>query len=183
MNGRSVTCFPIRTERPLFKQYETSYSSFCCLDIGRINELENVMEIFKQVFPAGCDVVVRNTEDGVVVSVRGARPEPVWLRGVEGGRGRKPAARGGWCKTAESELRQALLELVRFQPGRGQSHYCRLSLEEGGIKGSQERKERLLADMVKRGELRQVTLPKAVGRRSVVFYAPEQGVALESKTG
>lgn len=77
----------------------------------------------------------------------------------------------------DRELENGLLRLVEQDPGRGQSHYCRLPLAEGGIKGSQERKERAMRRLLEQGRLRLVELPSKVGRLTHAVCLPEPELA------
>ena len=135
------------------------------------------MELFKQVFPADCDVVVRKSEDGLLVVVRTQRPDPVWLRGLGESGGAVPASEGGWCKVSDDELRGWLLGAVKADPGRGASHYARLKKGEGGLGASQERKENMLKVLLKSGELRLFELPFKTGRLTHVVYPAGRGLA------
>ena len=128
------------------------------------------MELFKQVFPADCDVVVRKSENGLTVVVRTRRPEPVWLKGLNGSGGAVRASEGGWCKVSDEQLRDWLLKTVKADPGRGVSHYVRLKKGEGGLGASQERKENMLKALLESGELRLFKLPFKTGRMTHVIY-------------
>jgi len=64
----------------------------------------------------------------------------------------------------DSQLERELIGLVERDPGRGESHYCRVPLNEGGVKGSQERKERALARLIDSGQLLRVELERPLGR-------------------
>lgn len=125
------------------------------------------MELLNREFPEDCDVVVRReAERGTVrVMVRSRRPNPVWLAAY-----RSPDE--PWFKVSADELRQGLLAAVKAEPGRGPSHYVRLPLHLGGVGGSQERKEKLLQEMVSTGELELRELAAPVGRRRAGLYLP-----------
>ena len=77
----------------------------------------------------------------------------------------------------DRELDEGLVRLVEQDPGRGQSHYCRLPLAQGGLKGSQERKERAMARLLEQGRLRLVKLHKAEGRLTHAVCLPERELA------
>lgn len=115
------------------------------------------MEIFKEVFPQDSDVVVRNTPQGLLVSVRTPRPHPVWAP-------RTP------FKVAEAELKDWLLGAVRSDPGRGASHYARVPKTHGGPGASQERKEKMLKQLQLEGLLVCRVEPKRVGRKLGGLY-------------
>lgn len=123
------------------------------------------MEIFKQLFPQDSDVVVKQTQRGLCVSVRTPRPNPVWL---EGKRGAKPGVKR--VKVAEGDLRNSLLEAVRSDPGRGPSHYSRVPKDNGGPGASQERKEKMLKQLELEGLLVYRAEPKRVGRKLGGLY-------------
>lgn len=77
-------------------------------------------------------------------------------------------------KPGEAGLRKGLLALVQHEPGRGQSHYCRLPPAQGGLPGSQERKERALSALLAEGVLQLRDLPRPIGRqRNGVYPAAE----------
>lgn len=75
---------------------------------------------------------------------------------------------------AGGELGAELLKLVELEPGRAPSHYCRLSMAEGGVAGSQERKERALQKLLDAGLVRSVPLPRPVGRKTHGLYPAEK---------
>lgn len=77
----------------------------------------------------------------------------------------------------EVDLDEGLVELVRRDPGRGQSHYCRLPLAQGGLRGSQERKERAMARLLEQGRLRLFELPFKAGRLTHAVYPAASGLA------
>ena len=68
------------------------------------------------------------------------------------------------------EMEQAVWGLVARHEGRSRAFYCRLSPAEGGLLGSQERKERALDKLVKDGKVRCSLLDKAVGRKKHEYY-------------
>lgn len=57
-----------------------------------------------------------------------------------------------------------MLELVRRDPGRSRSHYERLTVSAGGVRASQERKERAVTSLLEDGALERVELEKPQGR-------------------
>lgn len=57
-----------------------------------------------------------------------------------------------------------LLELVRRDPGKSRSYYERLPVAQGGVKCSQERKERAIESLLNDGSLERVELEKPQGR-------------------
>lgn len=127
------------------------------------------MEIFKQEFPADCDVVVRKTDGGgVLVVVRNRRPEPVWLKTS------KPAAA---VKVKDAEIEAMLLRLVSAHPGRGPSFYCRVPSHLCEVGGSQQRKERMLKQLIREGKLKQHKFILSQGRRTVGIYPKGTRVA------
>lgn len=119
------------------------------------------MELLNKEFPDDCDVVVRrDAASGTLrVVVRSRRPDPVWLAKY-----RAPGV--PWSKVSAEELRSCLLAAVVADPGRAFSHYSRLPIKEGGVGGSQERKEKLLRDLINEGCVVERPLPKPVGRKT-----------------
>ena len=76
--------------------------------------------------------------------------------------------------TPADTLRAGLVGLVRREPGRAQSYYCRLPFEQHGLPGSQERKERALSALLAEGVLQLRELPRPIRRqRNGVYPAAE----------
>jgi len=69
------------------------------------------------------------------------------------------------------ELEAALIRLVRKHAGRGRAFYCRLSPADGGLLGSQERKEKALDRLITTGQVKRVMLERAVGRKNHELHA------------
>jgi len=57
-----------------------------------------------------------------------------------------------------------MIELVRREPGKSRSYYERLPVTQGGVKCSQERKERIITSLLNDGSLERVELEKPQGR-------------------
>jgi hypothetical protein len=74
-----------------------------------------------------------------------------------------------------------LIELVRTQPRKSRSHYERLPVAQGGVKASQERKERAMSSMIDDGVLEVIHLEKAVGRAT--HYVQVDEAVLSSASG
>jgi hypothetical protein len=74
-----------------------------------------------------------------------------------------------------------LIELVRTQPRKSRSHYERLPVAQGGVKASQERKERAMSSMIDDGVLEVIHLDKAVGRAT--HYVQVDEAVLSSASG
>lgn len=122
------------------------------------------MKIFEQVFPAGVVVSVLTTESGTVVRAFTQRQHPTWLHKVD------PVSVAQRKQDTE-QLKAEVLRLVRALPGRAKSFYTQLGMDEGGVKGSQARKEKAIDDLLSSGALRRVQLEKAVGRKNHELYA------------
>jgi hypothetical protein len=75
-----------------------------------------------------------------------------------------------------------LIELVRTQPRKSRSHYERLPVAQGGVKASQERKERAMSSMIDDGVLEIIHLEKAVGR-ATHFVQVDEAVLSSSSGG
>lgn len=75
---------------------------------------------------------------------------------------------------SDADLRAALCELVRLEPGRGFSHYTRLPVLQGGPLGSQERKENALRALIAEGVLQLRPLPKPVRRLTAAVYPADE---------
>jgi len=92
-----------------------------------------------------------------------------------------PERMSAWAEqerpASDLELEDGLVRLVEQDPGRGQTHYCRLPLVEGGLRGSQERKERAMSRLLEQGRLRLVELPSRVGRLTHAVCLPEPELA------
>lgn len=69
-----------------------------------------------------------------------------------------------------------ILDLVRRDPGKSRSHYERLPSAQGGVKGSQERKERAMASLLESGCLVRVELEKPVGRANHYLRVDEDTI-------
>lgn len=81
------------------------------------------------------------------------------------------------AKTTPADmLRAGLSELVRREPGRAQSYYCRLPVGRGGLPGAQERKERVLSAMLAEGALQLKELAQPVGRQRTGVYLAAEAV-------
>jgi hypothetical protein len=57
-----------------------------------------------------------------------------------------------------------LLELIRKDPGHSRSHYERMPVAKGGVKASQDRKERAMTSMINDGSVVRVELEAPKGR-------------------
>ena len=69
-----------------------------------------------------------------------------------------------------------LLDLVRRDPGKSRSYYERLSVAQGGVKCSQERKERAVDSLLNDGSLERIELEKPQGRANHYIRVNEQVV-------
>lgn len=107
------------------------------------------MLVSEKTYPAGTVVsVVCAPDGGVSVRVHTTRPIPHWLHG----------------KREDVKIEEELLNLIKEQPGRAYSYYTRLPLSQGGIKGSQERKEKIMNKFIENNVVKLVELDKPVGR-------------------
>ena len=106
------------------------------------------MLLSNKTYPAGTLVSVMCSSDGRVrVKIRNTKPAPDWL-----------------VTRDESKIEEDLIALITSQPNRAFSYYTRLPLIEGGIKGSQERKEIVLKRLIDSGIFELKQLDKPVGR-------------------
>lgn len=127
------------------------------------------MKIFEQTFGRDVYVSVTAQPDGeTLLRVYSKRPDPSWLR-------TRPAKKRNSARpvrqvATEAELREGLLRLIRALPGRGRTFYEQARLHEGGVNGSQDRKERVLDSLLTSGEVVIKPLAKAQGRRSHGVY-------------
>lgn len=67
-----------------------------------------------------------------------------------------------------------MIELIRRDPGKSRSYYERLPPTQGGVKASQERKERVVASLLEEGILARVELAKPVGRANHYIRVVEE---------
>lgn len=67
-----------------------------------------------------------------------------------------------------------LIELVRKDPGHSRSHYERLPVVKGGVKASQERKERAITSLLNDGSLVRVELENPKGRANHYIRVDEE---------
>jgi len=70
----------------------------------------------------------------------------------------------------------AMIELVRQQPGKSRSYYERLPVAQGGVRSSQERKERIITSLLNDGSLERVELEKPQGRANHYLRVNEEVV-------
>ncbi len=75
-----------------------------------------------------------------------------------------------------------LLELVRRDPGHSRSHYERLPVAQGGVKASQERKERAVTSLLNDGSLERVELENPKGRANHYLRVNEDVAAAHEKS-
>lgn len=75
-----------------------------------------------------------------------------------------------------SRICNDLLELVRRDPGKSRSYYERLPVAQGGVKCSQERKERAIESLLNDGSLERVELEKPQGRANHYLRVNEEVV-------
>jgi hypothetical protein len=69
-----------------------------------------------------------------------------------------------------------VLDLVRKDPGKSRSYYERLPVAQGGVKASQERKERAVTSLLNDGSLERVELEKPQGRANHYLRVNEEVV-------
>lgn len=69
------------------------------------------------------------------------------------------------------QVTRQMLALIRSDSGKARSHYERLPSARGGVKGSQERKEKAINNLLDDGMIEQVELEKPVGRTTHVLRA------------
>lgn len=67
-------------------------------------------------------------------------------------------------------IEASILNLVQNEPGRGETYYCRVPLGQGGVRGSQQRKERVMARLLAENKLLRVKLPTPVKRMTHAIY-------------
>lgn len=82
-----------------------------------------------------------------------------------------------WCRICDE-----LLELVRRDPGKSRSYYERLPVAQGGVRCSQERKERAVESLLGDGSLERIELEKPQGRANHYLRVDEE-VAAAVKRG
>ena len=113
---------------------------------------------------------ITNGWDGsVLVRAFTKRPDPVWLRKQKGSE--KKSNTGLTRKhLPDSDIRNALLALLRAQPGRARTHYVQLPPSEGGCSGSQGRKAQLLDTLITEGTVQERKLEKPQGRKTHGLY-------------
>jgi hypothetical protein len=142
-----------------------SFYSFLSLE----ERVHIMVEVFRREFPADCDVVIRPTADGgQVVVVRTQRPNPTWLRAHLD---RYNSVR--YSGIPGDLIREQLLSIVKREPGKAVTYYCRLPPDQGGANGSQERKEKVFFSLVQDGLLRLAKLEKSHYRQKHAVYLAE----------
>jgi hypothetical protein len=70
-----------------------------------------------------------------------------------------------------------IVELVRRDSGKSRSYYERLPLAQGGVKASQERKERAVSSLINDGSLERVELDKPQGRANHFLRVNEEVIS------
>jgi hypothetical protein len=76
-----------------------------------------------------------------------------------------------------SRICDDIIELVRRDPGKSRSYYERLPVAQGGVKASQERKERAVTSLLNDGSLERIELEKPQGRANHYLRVNEEVVA------
>ena len=74
-----------------------------------------------------------------------------------------------------------LLDLIRRDPDRSRSYYERLPVSQGGVKASQERKERAITSMINDGSIVRVELEAPKGRANHYLRVDEEVVSAIEK--
>lgn len=80
-------------------------------------------------------------------------------------------------RTALNALTHQLLRLIRDNPNRARSYFERLTTAEGGLKCSQERRERLMNSLLADGLVERIELEKPQGRANHYLRVNEELVA------
>ena len=78
---------------------------------------------------------------------------------------------GDWVQLCDD-----MLNLIRSQPQRSRSYYEQLTVIKGGVRGSQDRKERALTSLINDGSVVRVELEKPVGRANHYLRVDEATV-------
>ena len=76
-----------------------------------------------------------------------------------------------------SRICNDLLDMVRQDPGKSRSYYERLPMAQGGVKASQERKERAVTSLLNEGSLERIELDKPQGRANHYLRVNEDVVS------
>ena len=74
------------------------------------------------------------------------------------------------------ELCDALVRLIRKEPGQSRSYYERLSATKGGVSGSQSRKTEAIDHLIGEGLVENVPLPDQKGRQTHGLFINEQKI-------
>lgn len=72
---------------------------------------------------------------------------------------------------------KSMIDLVRNEPGKSRSYYERLPVSHGGIRCSQEKKERVIDSLLREGQLKRVELEKPQGRSNHYIKVDEEVVS------
>jgi hypothetical protein len=127
------------------------------------------MKIFETYFEPGVVVVTMTNDKGTIVRAFTPRTKPTWLH--TGEKNKPDPVVKVKLKKDNEQLKLDLLRLVRVLPGKAKSFYTQLGMDEGGVKGSQERKEKALEELINANQIKRVQLEKAVGRKNHELYA------------
>ena len=75
-----------------------------------------------------------------------------------------------------------LIDLVRREPRMSRTHYERLPVAKGGVKASQDRKERAINSLLDDGSLERIELEKPIGRANHYLRVNEEVVQSNQQT-
>jgi len=75
---------------------------------------------------------------------------------------------------AFNDLCNDLVTLIRRDPGRSRTYYEQLSVVQGGVKGSRDRKEKAVNSLLNEGSLVRVELAKPIGRANHYLRVDEE---------
>jgi hypothetical protein len=73
-----------------------------------------------------------------------------------------------------NKLCSDIIDLIRRDPDKSRTHYERLPVSQGGIKGSQDRKEKAIDQLIRDGILENVDYDKPVGRAKTFIRVVEE---------
>lgn len=76
----------------------------------------------------------------------------------------------------QQAVRSELLDLIRSQPRKSRSHYERLSVDQGGVKAGQDKKEQAITQMLNEGLVDMIMLARPVGRKTHYLQVNEEMV-------
>lgn len=127
------------------------------------------MKIFEKHFEPQIVVVTLTNDQGTIVRAFTPREKPTWLHKEK--KQKVNPVKIAKEKYTDEQMKDDLVQLVRRSPGYGKSFYTQLKIVKGGVKGSQERKDQVLQDLITEGRVIKQDLEKPRGKQTYRLFA------------